>query len=64
MLVRYRGGEGMLAWAFHRISGVAQVQKIRPFYDPPAIDIKTGNHTPGQHEENTPRDRGIQELPL
>ena len=22
MLVRYRGGEGMLAWAFHRISGV------------------------------------------
>ena len=23
MLVRYRGGEGMLAWAFHRISGVA-----------------------------------------
>jgi succinate dehydrogenase / fumarate reductase, cytochrome b subunit len=23
MLLRYRGGEGMLAWAFHRISGVA-----------------------------------------
>jgi len=23
MLVRYRGGEGMVAWAFHRISGVA-----------------------------------------
>src|SRR3954469_7983441 len=23
MLVGYRGGEGMLAWAFHRISGVA-----------------------------------------
>ncbi|MEO7229598.1 MAG: succinate dehydrogenase, cytochrome b556 subunit [Candidatus Limnocylindrales bacterium] len=23
MLGRYRGGEGMLAWAFHRISGVA-----------------------------------------
>jgi succinate dehydrogenase / fumarate reductase, cytochrome b subunit len=23
MLVRYRGGEGMLAWAFHRISGLA-----------------------------------------
>lgn len=23
MLVRYRGGNGMLAWAFHRISGVA-----------------------------------------
>ena len=23
MLVRYRGGEGMLAWAFHRISGIA-----------------------------------------
>lgn len=22
MLFRYRGGEGMLAWAFHRISGV------------------------------------------
>src|SRR5512142_2063934 len=22
MLVRYRGGEGMLAWAFHRISGI------------------------------------------
>lgn len=23
MLLRYRGGTGMLAWAFHRISGVA-----------------------------------------
>src|SRR4051812_34132057 len=23
MLLRYRGGSGMLAWAFHRISGVA-----------------------------------------
>ncbi len=23
MLIRYRGSEGMLAWAFHRISGVA-----------------------------------------
>jgi succinate dehydrogenase / fumarate reductase cytochrome b subunit len=23
LLLRYRGGEGMLAWAFHRISGVA-----------------------------------------
>src|SRR5512143_926201 len=23
MLLRYRGREGMLAWAFHRISGVA-----------------------------------------
>ena len=23
MLLRYRGGEGMLAWAFHRISGIA-----------------------------------------
>ena len=23
MLFRYRGGEGMLAWAFHRIAGVA-----------------------------------------
>ena len=23
MTLRYRGGEGMLAWAFHRISGVA-----------------------------------------
>jgi len=23
MLLRYRGGEGMMAWAFHRISGVA-----------------------------------------
>ena len=23
MLLRYRGNEGMLAWAFHRISGVA-----------------------------------------
>ena len=23
MLVRYRGGEGMIAWAFHRISGLA-----------------------------------------
>lgn len=23
MLLRYQGGEGMIAWAFHRISGVA-----------------------------------------
>ena len=23
MLLRYRGSEGMLAWAFHRISGLA-----------------------------------------
>ena len=23
MLFRYRGGEGMLAWAFHRVSGIA-----------------------------------------
>ncbi|MEO5918877.1 MAG: succinate dehydrogenase, cytochrome b556 subunit [Candidatus Limnocylindrales bacterium] len=23
MILRYRGGEGMLAWAFHRISGIA-----------------------------------------
>ena len=23
MLIRYRGGEGMLPWAFHRISGLA-----------------------------------------
>jgi succinate dehydrogenase / fumarate reductase cytochrome b subunit len=23
MLLRYRGGQGMLAWAFHRISGIA-----------------------------------------
>ncbi len=23
MLIHYRGGEGMLAWAFHRISGIA-----------------------------------------
>jgi succinate dehydrogenase / fumarate reductase cytochrome b subunit len=23
MLLRYRGGEGMAAWAFHRLSGVA-----------------------------------------
>ena len=23
MLLRYRGSEGMLAWAFHRVSGVA-----------------------------------------
>ncbi len=23
MLLRYRGGPGMLAWAFHRISGIA-----------------------------------------
>jgi succinate dehydrogenase / fumarate reductase cytochrome b subunit len=23
VILRYRGGEGMLAWAFHRVSGVA-----------------------------------------
>jgi succinate dehydrogenase / fumarate reductase cytochrome b subunit len=23
LLVRYRGSEGMVAWAFHRVSGIA-----------------------------------------
>ena len=32
MLLRYRGGIGMVAWAFHRISGVAIWAFARAYY--------------------------------
>ena len=46
MLVRYRGGEGMLAWAFHRISGVA----IFAFLVLHVIDIFLVGFAPGVYD--------------
>jgi succinate dehydrogenase / fumarate reductase cytochrome b subunit len=46
MLVRYRGGEGMLAWAFHRISGVA----IWLFLVLHVIDIFLVGYAPGAYD--------------
>jgi len=46
MLVRYRGGEGMLAWAFHRISGVA----IWAFVVLHVIDIFLVGAAPGAYD--------------
>jgi succinate dehydrogenase / fumarate reductase cytochrome b subunit len=46
MLVRYRGGEGMLAWAFHRISGVA----IFAFLTLHVIDIFLVGFAPGLYD--------------
>ena len=46
MLVRYRGGEGMLAWAFHRISGVA----IWSFLVLHVIDIFLVGAAPGLYD--------------
>ena len=47
MLLRYRGGEGMLAWAFHRIAGVA----IWAFVVLHVIDIYLVGGNPGAYNE-------------
>ena len=47
MLLRYRGGEGMLAWAFHRISGVA----IWAFILLHVLDIWLANVNPKVYDE-------------
>ena len=46
MLVRYRGSEGMLAWAFHRLSGVA----IFAFLVLHIIDIFLVGFAPGVYD--------------
>lgn len=46
MLVRYRGGEGMLAWAFHRISGIA----IFAFLVLHVVDIFLVGFAPGVYD--------------
>jgi succinate dehydrogenase / fumarate reductase cytochrome b subunit len=46
MLLRYRGGEGMVAWAFHRISGVA----IWAFVILHVIDIYLVGAAPGVYD--------------
>jgi succinate dehydrogenase / fumarate reductase cytochrome b subunit len=46
MLVRYRGGEGMLAWAFHRISGVA----VLAFLILHVVDIFLVGFAPGVYD--------------
>lgn len=35
----------------NRIAGVTEVHEIGPFHDATTIDVETGNHTLGQHEE-------------
>jgi succinate dehydrogenase / fumarate reductase, cytochrome b subunit len=47
MLLRYRGREGMLAWAFHRISGVA----IWAFVVVHVIDIYLVGGNPQAYDE-------------
>ncbi len=47
MLLRYRGREGMLAWAFHRISGVA----IWAFVVLHVIDIYLVGGNPQAYDE-------------
>jgi succinate dehydrogenase cytochrome b subunit len=47
MLLRYRGSEGMLAWAFHRISGVA----IWAFILLHVLDIWLVGVNPGLYDE-------------
>jgi succinate dehydrogenase / fumarate reductase cytochrome b subunit len=47
MLLRYRGREGMLAWAFHRISGVA----IWAFLLLHVLDIWLVGANPGLYDE-------------
>ena len=47
MLLRYRGSEGMLAWAFHRISGVA----IWAFILLHVLDIWLANVNPPLYDE-------------
>ena len=46
MLFRYRGSEGMLAWAFHRISGVA----IWAFVVLHVIDIFLAGASPSDYQ--------------
>ena len=46
MLVRYRGGEGMVAWAFHRISGIA----IFAFVVLHVVDIFLVGAAPGVYD--------------
>ena len=62
MLFRYRGGEGMLAWAFHRISGVAiwafillhilDIWLARPA--PPTLDTGSITSCPPARHPNGP----------
>jgi succinate dehydrogenase / fumarate reductase, cytochrome b subunit len=47
MLLRYRGSEGMLAWAFHRLSGVA----IWAFILLHVLDIWLANVNPPLYNE-------------
>jgi succinate dehydrogenase / fumarate reductase cytochrome b subunit len=47
MLFRYRGSEGMLAWAFHRISGVA----IWAFILLHVLDIWLANVNPKLYDD-------------
>ena len=47
MLLRYRGGAGMLAWAFHRVSGVA----IWAFIILHVIDIYLVGGNPEAYDE-------------
>jgi succinate dehydrogenase / fumarate reductase cytochrome b subunit len=47
LLLRYRGGEGMLAWAFHRISGVG----IWAFVVLHVIDIYLAGSNPQMYDE-------------
>src|SRR5574337_962871 len=47
MLLRYRGSEGMLAWAFHRISGVA----VWAFVVLHVVDIYLVGGNPGAYNE-------------
>ncbi len=47
MLLRYRGSEGMLAWAFHRISGIA----IWAFVILHVIDIYLVGGNPNLYDE-------------
>lgn len=46
MLLRYRGSEGMLAWAFHRISGIA----IWAFLVLHVLDIFLVGAAPGSYD--------------
>ncbi len=50
MLFRYRGSEGMLAWAFHRISGVA----IWAFVVLHVVDIYLVGGDPAAYNELLP----------
>jgi succinate dehydrogenase / fumarate reductase cytochrome b subunit len=49
MLFRYRGSEGMLAWAFHRISGVA----IWAFILLHVLDVWLANVNPKLYDDLT-----------